>query len=309
MTGRTTEAPKVETLARLAELLSPITWGSQDTWLGKRDHRRGDVAVSVRLRMLDEPGHEHGPAFTARTRDISANGLGLVMPEKLPLYQLLQVEVFTHKAAWTGPMRLVHCTQTVGGYKVGLVCTGSDGRPLQPPPEPEVESEPDGSFLFSLERARKEVSRAFRRYRWAEATWSLLGRSMEKELKQILDSLPIPQSSMFKLEQRRRHYRHRVEGGVHLLVWTGRGCDLIETEISDISAGGAQLVLSPNPVGLHRPNVSPRWMLGQWAAVGIWTPAQSTMWFPCRIIHGGSRSGARVIGLQFVPASECRPLH
>lgn len=308
MTGRTTEAPKVETLARLAELLSPITWGNLDTWLGKRAHRRGDVAVSVRLRLLDEPGYTLGPAFTARTRDLSANGLGLVMPEKLPLYQLLQVEVFTHKAAWTGPMRLVHCTQTVGGYKVGLVCTGSDGRPLQLPPESGVESGLDNSFLFSLERARKEASRAFRRYRWAEATWGLLGRSMEKELKRILDSLPTPQSSMFKLEQRRRRYRHRVEGSVHLLVWTGRGCDLVETEISDISAGGAQLVLPPSSAGSHRANVSPMWMLGQWAAVGIWTPAQSTAWFPCRIIHGGSRPGDRVIGLQFVPASECRPL-
>lgn len=53
-------------------------------------------------------------------RDISPTGLGLICREAVPLVGVSVSPSFTED--WL-VMRITHCTQTVGGYKVGLTTT------------------------------------------------------------------------------------------------------------------------------------------------------------------------------------------
>jgi c-di-GMP-binding flagellar brake protein YcgR len=311
-----TQAPNMQKLSQIVEALGPITGDDRDTWLGKRAHRRSNVILPVRLRVLGASEKPSGPAFAARSRDISANGLGLTVPEELDLHRQFQVEVFTVKGTWAGRMRLVHCTQTIGGYKVGLVCADSDGFPVQLPAEEELPAEAaapsactdDPTQVLTLEQAREEVRQAVHRYQLAESTWGLLGNSMKKELKRLLENFPEPQTSRIDREPRRSSYRHDVEGSVHLLVSTPGGYDLITTQIADISEGGARILLSANPQAQVEQGQQ-GWTRGIRAAVGIWTPEAGTLWIPAQIVHDGSPLfNERSVGLQFIRAGSY-PLH
>lgn len=307
-----TRATGGRSLSLVVQKLGPINRPSRDTWLGKRGHRREDFVQPVRLRKLSKSGQPSSPAFTARSRDISANGLGLTVPEPFDMHQPFQVEIFTEADTWLGHMRLVHCTQTVGAYKVGLVCTGSDGLPLDLPAE-NIEAtrsssetaHADPGQVLTLDQALDEVRQAVRRYALAELSWGLMGKPMQKELERILEGFPTPAPSRARLEPRRSAYRHDVEGSVHTLLAAPGGCELVTTDIADISAGGLRLVLSPHASAREVGVRSRAWQAGVFAAVGIWVPDSGTLWLPTRVVHGSSPLfKEESVGLQFVRGND-----
>lgn len=294
----TSQPASLQALSQFIEALGPISEDTLDRWSGKRAHPRRDLIVPVRLTPLGESENPRGPVFTVRSRDISDNGLGLIYPYEIEYGQHFEVEIISEEGAWQGRMQLVHCTQTVGGYKLGLRYAPGTAEPvLSGSAETEVDpctEEDEHSDILTVEQAQAEVCQALRRYQLAEATWGLFGARMEWEIKRILNSLPPPLESRLKLEPRRSDYRHEVEGHVHLLVSGEDGQTLVTTRIADLSAGGARLVLSPDQADAPWPSGSP-------AAVGIWTAENGTLWLPARIVHDGSPLlENKSVGLQFV---------
>lgn len=302
------EEPPVQTLSEVLQALGPIKAnGSFDKWSGKRVQPRADVMLPIRLRPVGEVDDPRGPAFTARSRDMCEQGLGLTIPYQLNANQAYQVEIFTEMGTWVGRMRSVHCTQTIGGYKVGMQCVPDEDRRSQ---AEEIAADQNAcadeqSSILTLEQAREEVRQATRRYQLAEMTWGMFGVQMEREIKRILDKLPPPLETRLKLEPRRDAYRYEVEGYAHLLVSTEAGQQLVTMPISDISAGGARIMLSGSP---EAESVQPgtdrgSWQTGSPVALGLWTEENGTLWLPARVAHCGSEwFEEKSVGLQFIPA-------
>ncbi|HOA73833.1 MAG TPA: PilZ domain-containing protein [Phycisphaerae bacterium] len=298
-----THVSDMQMLSHIMEAFGPITAGDSDTWSGKRAHPRQDLILPVRLRLVTGAENVREPAFTARSRDISCRGLGLTVPCKLEPHKHFDVEVFTDRGTWVGRMRLVHCTQTIGGYKVGLECAAADGDEAEAAERDRCRSDESSSEILTLEQACEEVRHWLRRYQLAEVTWGLFGMTVHREVQRILRGFPPPPPSRIKLEPRRRNYRHEVEGSVHLLVSRPKGPELVTTRIVDLSAGGARVMLSKEPGA--QPSDASGWVSGLWMAVGIWTPDQGTVWLPARAVHGGSPLFTeKSIGLEFVRASD-----
>lgn len=90
--------------------------GEEDVFAGKRRHPRVTWTVPVTLAVLDGP--EAGTRQYAHTKDISEGGLGLRARRPIPL----------GSTVWVGPddsamgvhARVMHCTETVGGFVIGI---------------------------------------------------------------------------------------------------------------------------------------------------------------------------------------------
>jgi len=310
-----TEVATLQLLSEVIECVGNIDRDRVDTWSGKRSSPRSEIILPVRLRPLDGIKKPAGGAFTARTRDICDSGLGVTIPYELALAQQFQVEVFTDKGSWVGPMKVAHCTQTIGGYKVGLQsATASDELGTGEPPSQEqtARPEPQDSDSLSTAQASEEIRRALRDYRLAEKTWGMFGVCLDRQIGKLLSGLA-PADGAIRQELRREHFRQAVEGQVHVLLPTGGGRVLMTTQIADISAGGARLLIQPRVVR-HRWGEKAieqgGWHAGKTVVIGLWTQESGTLWLPCRIVHcAARRPSGLTVGLQFVRGEALKDFH
>lgn len=299
-------SPILKRLIDHVEKMGPIN--NNDKWLGKRTCPRILMTLPARLRLLDEAGTVQGPAFTARSRDISERGLGLTVPYHLEPLKTFQVEMFTVIGTLVGRMQTLHCTQTLGGYKLGMqwigVPHGSDALSMQPPTSKLGLSMPPGkpqSETLTFEQALDEIRQAMRKYYVASISKGLLGLSMEREIGKVLDTLPTPEDQAAQQESRRRALRHPVEGQVHLMVSTPQGHEMSNNEIADISSGGARVLLvPPNAVeSCGKPPQDMPWPHGTHITMGMWTTT-GTLWLPAQVVHCDQQSPELVFaGLEF----------
>ncbi len=89
--------------------------GRTDSYEGKRQNARTSWSVPVVLR-LNEDGFER--ILYTMSRDVSLSGLGVVGKERLPV--MTQVEIWVGSEDRCVMGRVMHCTQTIGGYVIGI---------------------------------------------------------------------------------------------------------------------------------------------------------------------------------------------
>ena len=65
--------------------------------------------------------HKASPVIAqARTRDLSEGGIGLTSREPIKIDEMVELKFHYEGTCYTVCASVVHCTQTIGGYKVGL---------------------------------------------------------------------------------------------------------------------------------------------------------------------------------------------
>ncbi len=83
------------------------------------DGRRGRLRISY-LAEGDAEAHNLGP-IDITTRDISEEGLGFLARRQLETDQKLLVTIELDDVKYEFPCTVVHCTATLGMYKVGVL--------------------------------------------------------------------------------------------------------------------------------------------------------------------------------------------
>lgn len=90
--------------------------GREDTYTGKRCYPRVTWQVPVTLDILD--GERAGECDYATSKDISKGGLGLRCRQSVPVRSF--VRVVSDGDGQSVYARVMHCTETVGGFFVGI---------------------------------------------------------------------------------------------------------------------------------------------------------------------------------------------
>jgi hypothetical protein len=185
------DSPNLNRLLDIIEKLGPIN--KSVTCLGKRRHYRVNLTLPVRLQLINEQGKTQGPALTARSRDISEQGLGLTVPSNLGEHRHFKVELFTTIGSLIGRMETLHCTQAIGGYRVGMRWV----EPVQTNARPQQQSQSNlglsmapgkpQSEIITFQQAREEIRQAMRKYYVASISSGLLGLSMEREIGRVIE--------------------------------------------------------------------------------------------------------------------------
>lgn len=85
---------------------------------GVRNKRGEDRLVSA-LYCLIEPGGQAGEHVSAQVHNVSERGLGMIVRKPLRAGQKIQLLPGDGSKAVGVAATVVHCTQTVQGYKVG----------------------------------------------------------------------------------------------------------------------------------------------------------------------------------------------
>ncbi len=303
------DAPALQLLSEVIALLDTNERENTDTWSGKRDSRRTSVLLPLRLRPLDAEGKPYGPAFTARSRDICERGVGLTIPCVLPLQDKYQVEMFTDIGTWVGRMQAVHCTQTVGGYKVGMESLDTP-RPERPTTPAQSVTEPvtPESEPLTVDEARVEIHEALRNYYRAKYSWGLLGVSLETQIQRVMNTLPPADDADIRTDPRRACCRQEVQGEIYVLVLAQGGPELLTAQIADISCGGARVIV-PSSAELPVEMASGEDATASAVIVGLWTKDSGTVWVPARLVHRQDLASSGVsLGLEFMQEAPCRQL-
>lgn len=287
----------IESLNELIARIRPGDLMAADRWLGMRRAPRSRVLVPsvVRLRPRSDPTS----SITCELRDISSLGLGLAVHGELEPCQPVFVELHVGGVHWAGEMCVVHCTHSARGYRVGLMpgCHVGIERDLDPAPAVE---EPDDEPV-SLERIRAEIHAAVRAYRRAQASWGLLGASVEARITRAIQTLPpLPENATH--DSRREHPRYPVVGDVQVVLASRHAWKHLRGRINDISLGGAKLLVAMKATD----DFIERELIGDFGLrpqivmiVGVET-AEETLWLPARIIHCFQHDRLAQLGVSFL---------
>lgn len=266
----------------------------------KRKVSRCRLAIPIRMRLVTEQGP--GPAFNAELRDISENGLGVHFHMNLTADQLVDVELCINNIAWEGRMRIVHCTRTLNGYKIGLY----NADPKMPPKQ---QRSADDALVrrlrnsVSLQQMRSEIKTAMRAYSLAYKSYGLLGSNVKKKIRQVLGAMPTPTTQEMDGSPRRT-VRYEMQGDVHLVVPTSGHWRWIQARVVDVSEGGVGLRVDAeslnDPVEAQLSGEF-KFSNNMFTIIGLGT-APNILWVPARLVHirndeecdGMLRIGARL---------------
>ena len=91
-------------------------YGREDVYAGKRQHVRVTWEAPVTVVVYD--GRQAGETDHATTRDISSGGLGLRCRRPLAVHSL--VAVVSEIDGQCVHATVMHCTETLGGFLVGV---------------------------------------------------------------------------------------------------------------------------------------------------------------------------------------------
>lgn len=277
-----------------------------DDNLGEKERRgapRRKLSIPVWVRVITGSGVS--PAQARQLLDISSFGLGINSKVKYRCGQQMMVELCINNTTWSGPMRVVHCTEMAGGYKVGLTVVGDAAGVEAEGAEGNRGRRP--SDAANLKRLQAEIPKAMRAYRQARASWGLLGTPVKNNIMRIIAGLP-PQEDNYRGHSRRKHRRMRITGDVHLVVPTYYGGKWLRAQILDISEGGAGLSI---PFNLTSDDIE-RELAGDFkiapkvpVIIGIGAEP-NTIWLPAEITRCGKpENGAVRVGIAFnTPAAQ-----
>ena len=131
-------ARRVHSLAELMKALDLQDERTGETGGTKRAHGRQTLSAFVTVRVIKETGPGPPltyPALTYAVWDVSAAGMCITSHFRFDEGERVLADLRIDDTAWTGQLVVRHCTQTVGGYKVGLE---------QAEPAPNSSSPPSG---------------------------------------------------------------------------------------------------------------------------------------------------------------------
>lgn len=282
----------------------PIT--DQDTQTIEAERRRAPrrkLSIPVWIRMM--AGTTLSPAQARQLLDISATGLGITSKARYRVGQTMMVELCINNTSWSGPMKVVHCSEHAGGYKIGLTV-------MKGLPKGVAEAAIDNtgrkpSSTANLRQLQEEIPKAMRAYRQARVSWGVLGTPIKKNIARIIAQLD-PVTDDFQGPSQRKHCRMEIEGDVHLVVPTYYGGKWLRARILDISEGGAGLSI---PFNLTADDIE-RELSGELriatkvpVIVGIGNEPH-IIWLPAEITRCGKpEDGAIRIGVAFnTPAAQ-----
>jgi hypothetical protein len=207
----------------------------------RRHTTRRRLSIPVWIRLVS--GNNISPAQARQLIDISPTGLGVMSKAKLKPGQSMMVELCINNTTWSGPMKVVHCTETGGGYKIGLKVASKLPEGVTQAAEDNRGRKPSSTATFK--KLQEEIPRAMRAYRQARVSWGLLGTPVKNNIMQIVCTRP-PLEEEFQGQSQRRHIRRQIAGDVHLVVPTYYGGKWLQAQILDISEGGAGLSIPFN---------------------------------------------------------------
>ena len=222
--------------------------------------------------------------------DISAFGLGAISKEWFEPGRHLLVQLNVNGTEWNGLMQVAHCTETLGGYKIGLKLVSGEAEG-GPEADPEASGNDDSAEeptkLGSLRETKQEVVRAKRAYARARRSWGLLGRSEKKGIRHVIRGLPeVPGEHLSRGKRRARRYR--MSDHAHLVFPMPSGWKIIEARIIDVSETGVGLEIRWNWVRdfVQYELEGEAWVLKTelMVIVGIGAPPR-TLWVPGQIAH------------------------
>jgi hypothetical protein len=235
---------RVPSLAELISVLEIDEHALGDGGTGKRSTPRFPLVIPVSVRAIKEDGP--GPETTCRLWDISATGMCTTSYFRFEEGQRLLVELVIEDIGWCGEMRVMHCTQTISGYKIGLRLA----RPEEKLAEDAIATSESRSARQDrdwLPQTREEVARSMKGYQRARQTWGLLGLSVRKLIRKAIHELPevVPEE---ETEGRRLYARFPADIDTHLILAAGYGWHRLAARIENISEGGMRLLLNEDVV-------------------------------------------------------------
>lgn len=278
-----------------------------DRWLGKRRDPRVALSIPVWVRFPAPDGF--GPPCRFTLRDVSRRGIGLYAHLAFPCDQTVHVDLNVNDLAWSGRMCVRHCTETIGGFKVGLELIGDVPEPAlpKPPPTNAPAAPPADPFKrrATLQQLKTEVRKAVRAYRLAQSSWGLLGIGVRQRIRRIVErqAKSIPTGPK---DCQRRQPRVALDTGTRVIVPMSHSWHEVPAQILDVSVDGVTLVMSSQIVTdpIEREltgDLDVR--VGMTLLVGLgYEPDR--LWIPGEVLHSQDAGPNRVrVGVQFVTPS------
>ncbi len=282
----------------------------KDRWLGKRIMPRTALATPVWVGFPSETGFH--PPVQMTLRDVSRKGIGLYSHRPMETGDVVLVRFSINEVCWSGPMRVRHCTETVGGFKVGLeaieqAAEDQDARPRGGSEHAQDSGTGVEMVASSLTRIKAEARKAAQAYQRARMTWGLLGTAVRKQVQRIIEGLS-PQGPLLQAGGLRKQSRRLTNSGTVVVFRLPHSWRQVAARIVDVSEDGVGLLL---PSGLVNDLVE-REMAGDVAArvgmiliVGLGAEPHR-LWIPGEVVHCHSTGDGLIrAGIQFAtPASQ-----
>lgn len=215
---------------------------ARDRWLGKRSAPRYAYGTSAIVQVVTD--NRIGPPVEYPLRDVSEDGVCFLSKIFICPGTWLRVQVGVDAAIWSGNMRVAHCTETVGGFKVGANQSAALNKRKITDPSQEVTSSIQSRLreMESLKTVADDICRIMRTYDFARLSCGLLGTSLKKKIAHIVTQLP-PVPVQPVTQCRRKHPRKSMRKRVQLIIKTNYGRKRINARIVNVSEGGGCLRL------------------------------------------------------------------
>lgn len=278
---------------------------------GKRSDPRRTLIVPVCVRDIAKSHFESGNM--CRLRDVTDWGLGIRSQIPFRIGKIVWIDLRVNNATWSGAMRVVHCTQTLGGYKVGLVIAEgvltrqTSASKAKTEPNGKDPSDPTPQLRKSLRerewlvQAKAEIQEAIQAYELARRSWGLLGVSVRKEIRRVVNSLPGTVDTA--ADRRRKHPRIRTGADVRALACVNGSWRRLPARIADVSEDGVGLVL-PYDMGQGDTERElagdTKVHAGMVVILGLGT-GSNTLWVPAEVLHCQESADDKVrVGARFL---------
>jgi len=254
------------------------------------------MAAPVRVAVSRLRPESIDPAQWCVIWDISGSGLCVVTSSKFDLGEETAVTFSVRDVVWTGLMEVVHCTQTLNGYKIGLRALEPDEAPapgttIDVPHSVQTVREITAFRRSSAEQewigmAKREIAQAMTSYRRARRTFGVFGVSINKRIRQMIDELPPPAGER-GAESQRKHRRLGTKIETFVVFSAYGDWRRLPAAFVDVSLGGLGLLVPHDLVTSQ----AEREMAGDWFVysgmpimVGMQTESE-TLWIPAEIVR------------------------
>jgi hypothetical protein len=270
-----------------------------DACLAKRGAGRYRTGIPATLRTIGE--NRLGQPFTADLRDISAGGICFRSPFRLGVDQMIRVELEADDLTWTGKGRVVHCTESLGGFYVGLHIMQLRDPRTAAGADTHLASDLRGHA--ELQIAIKQMFRMAAQHRRAVLSMGLLGTTVGKRLNDLVRGLaPTPKGKWPQCRRSRK--RFVLKNGIRLISIASDGYAVTPAIGLDVSTNGIGLALPPHDVTDKKGfivSALDQWQAGTPVVFGI-GDADDPIWVPGRIVRAApAENGHVIVGAQIEP--------
>lgn len=273
---------RVTTLEDLISTLELSAGGAGNDFHGKRSRPRFTLVIPVSVRAMHDDGP--GPEVICRLWDVSSSGMCATSYFKFEENALVAVDVAVNDLRWTGPMQVMHCTQTVSGYKIGLrLLDAEDSPPLKPAgtadvpaPASRPDSSPPADGVVGFQAGR--------------CAWGL----MRLPLGTLMQSSP--EASGGDKERPTRPVGIEANLDTHLILASSAGWRPLLVRVENLEAREMSLVVSRD---LIDPSQAPGRMAGATITLGMpvivgFGNEPHTLWVPAEVARREDGGAGRV---------------